>query len=102
MEATTTPLREQRLNALRIANSIRSERAQMKRDLSAGRISVESVLDQVPGHAVSMTVFDLLISLPKLGRVKANKLCSRLRIPPSRELGSLTVRQRAEIVLAVR
>ena len=49
-----------------------------------------------------MKVFDLLISVPKFGRVKANKILQTCRISPSKTLGGMSDRQRGEIVSLLR
>ena len=89
---------EQRRSALQEANRIRTRRAQLKRDLKAGRANVLDVLEQPPEWVETMKVFDLLLAVPKLGRVKVGKALQRTRISPSKSVGGLTERQRAEIV----
>ena len=39
-------------------------------------------------------VFDLMLAVPKYGRVKDNKILSQCRISPSKTLGGLSQRQR--------
>jgi hypothetical protein len=90
----------QRLDALKGANVIRCTRAQMKKDIEAGRVSAADVLREVPSHAESMKVFDLLLVVPKVGRVKANKILRAHVISPSKTVAGLSERQR-EMLLAV-
>jgi hypothetical protein len=47
-------------------------------------------------------VFDLLLAVPKYGRVKVNKILSQCRISPSKTLGGLSERQRRELVALMR
>jgi hypothetical protein len=47
-------------------------------------------------------VFDLLLAVPKYGRVKVNKILSQCRISPSKTLGGLSERQRGELVTLLR
>jgi hypothetical protein len=89
---------EQRMSALEEANRIRVLRAQLKRDLKAGRENVLDVLEEPPEWTETMKVFDLLLAVPKLGRVKVNKALQKLRISPSKTVGGLSQRQRTEII----
>lgn len=87
----------QRMDALAYANEIRSARALLRRDLKAGRASIVAVLKDPPSCIESMKVFDLLIAVPKVGRVKVTKLLSGCRISPSKTIGGLTQRQLDEL-----
>ena len=93
---------EQRMEALQRANDIRSRRAQLKRDLKAGRTPIHELLLQPPDYLMTAKVFDLLLAVPKYGRVKVNKILSQCRISPSKTLGGLSERQRGELVALLR
>lgn len=88
----------QRMDALAKANDVRVRRADLKRELRAGRVHVRDVLLDPPEWAETMKVVELLLAVPKHGRVKVNKVVVRSGISPSKSLGGLTVRQRAELV----
>ncbi|MHB1570136.1 MAG: integration host factor, actinobacterial type [Solirubrobacteraceae bacterium] len=88
----------QRMEALQRANDIRSRRAQLKRDLKAGRTSIADLLLDPPDYLLTAKVFDLLLAVPKYGRVKVSKILSLCRISPSKTLGGLSERQRGELV----
>jgi hypothetical protein len=88
----------QRMDALQKANDVRSRRAQVKRDLKAGRVSIQQLLLAPPEFVETAKVFDMLLSVPKYGRVKANKILQTCRISPSKTIGGLSDRQRAELV----
>jgi hypothetical protein len=92
----------QRMRALRRANEIRSKRAQLKRDLKAGKVKVESLLRDPPDYVLSAKAFDMILAVPKYGRVKANKILSQCRISPSKTIGGLSARQRGELVSQLR
>jgi hypothetical protein len=94
--------REQRMKALRRANQIRSARAQLKRDLKAGKMQVEKLLLDPPDYVLSAKAFDMILAVPKYGRVKANKILTQCRISPSKTIGGLSERQRAELVSQLR
>jgi hypothetical protein len=88
----------QRLAALARANEIRSRRAQLKRDLKSGRISIQQLLSKPPSYLETAKVSDMLLAVPKYGRVKVNKILHTCRISPSKTIGGLSERQRAELV----
>jgi hypothetical protein len=89
---------DQRMRALRRANEIRTRRAKLKRDLKAGKVKVESLLRDPPEYVMSAKAFDMILAVPKYGRVKANRILSQCRISPSKTIGGLSERQRAELV----
>lgn len=88
----------QRLSALQAANATRSYRSQLKKDVKAGRILVATLLLYPPEKIKTMKIFDLLISSPRMGKVKANRLLSACRISPSKTIEGMTKRQRDEMV----
>ncbi|MFZ1993355.1 MAG: integration host factor, actinobacterial type [Solirubrobacteraceae bacterium] len=92
----------QRMEALQRANDIRSRRAQLKRDLKAGRSPIHELLLDPPDYLQTAKVFDLLLAVPKYGRVKVNKILGQCRISPSKTLGGLSERQRGELVALLR
>ena len=79
-----------------------ARRAQLKRDLKAGRQPIHELLLQPPDYLQTAKVFDLLLAVPKYGRVKVNKILSQCRISPSKTLGGLSERQRGELVALLR
>jgi RNA-binding protein YlmH len=92
----------QRLDALGKANIVRSNRAQLKRDLKSGRLSIHALLADPPDYVQTAKVFDMLLSVPKYGRVKVNKVLTQCRISPSKTIGGLSERQRDELVKLLR
>ena len=86
------------MKALNRANEIRTKRAQLKRDLKAGKMKVEKLLLDPPDWVLSAKAFDMILAVPKYGRVKANKILNVCRISPSKTIGGLSERQRAELV----
>ena len=102
--AATAPERSlnQRMDALARANQIRIQRAQLKRDLKAGRRSIHSLLLEPPEYVETAKVFDMLLAVPKYGRVKVNKVLLQCRISPSKTIGGLSQRQRTELVSMLR
>src|SRR5262249_41731124 len=92
----------QRREALQRANDIRSRRAQLKRDLKAGRQPIHELLLDPPEYLETAKVFDLLLAVPKYGRVKVNKILSICRISPSKTIGGRSKRRRPDRVGLVR
>lgn len=99
-KTTVAPERShvQRMDALQRANDIRTRRAQLKRDLRAGHVAIHSLLLEPPEYLETAKVFDMLLAVPKYGRVKANKILQQCRISPSKTVGGLSERQRGELV----
>jgi hypothetical protein len=94
------PLRslDQRMDALRRANEIRVRRAKLKKDLKAGTVHIEGILERPPAYVETAKVFDMLMAVPKFGRVKAARFLNQCRISQSKTVGGLSERQRAELV----
>lgn len=86
------------MRALSRANDIRTRRAKLKRDLKAGKAKIETLLLDPPEYVMSAKAFDMILAVPKYGRVKANRILSQCRISPSKTIGGLSERQRAELV----
>jgi hypothetical protein len=93
---------QQRMDALHEANKIRTKRATLKRDIKVGRTDVLDCILDPPEYLQTMKIFDLLISVPKYGRTKVNRILTQNRISPSKTIGGLSERQRGEIVSYLR
>ena len=89
---------DQRMDALKRANDIRVKRAQLKKDLKDGRVQVEKILQNPPDYVSTAKVIDILMAVPKFGRVKAARFLNTCRISQSKTVGGLSERQRAELV----
>lgn len=102
--AIQTPERslDQRKDALQRANDVRIRRAQLKRDLKDGRVTIGDVLREPPDYLLTAKVADLLLAVPRLGRVKVNRLLTVCRVAQSKTVGGLSERQRTELVELVR
>jgi hypothetical protein len=90
--------REQRLRALRLANEIRSARAELKRELASGKIELAQIVARPPECVRTARVRDVLLALPKVGAVKAGRILADCGIAHSKTLGGLTDRQRTELL----
>jgi S13-like H2TH domain len=89
---------QQRIEALRRANDIRSERARLKEGLRNGQVTIVDVLVDPPACVHTAKVLDLILAVPKYGRVKANRLLERCRVSSSKTVNGLTPRQRKELI----
>ena len=90
------------MDALERANKIRTARAQLKRDLKAGKVSIHQLLLKPPSYLETAKVFDMLLAVPKYGRVKVDKILRTCKISPSKTVGGLSERQRNELVSMLR
>lgn len=89
---------QQRREALESANRVRKYRAGLKREVAAGRRSAVDVLVQPEELVLTMKVVELLLAVPKIGRVKAHAMLRRLQVSPSKTVGGLSSRQREALV----
>lgn len=106
---TTTPDRslDQRLEALEHANKIRAARSELKRRVKADptyrvlglAIANEAVALGYPaGYLDTMKVADVILSAPKIGRVRVRNALDTLRVSPSKTIAGLSDRQRDELL----
>jgi hypothetical protein len=89
---------DQRMDALKRANDIRVRRAKLKKDLKDGRVQIEAILNDPPDYVETAKVIDILMAVPKFGRVKAARFLSTCRISQSKTVGGLSERQRTELI----
>ena len=89
---------DQRMEALKRANDIRVRRAKLKKNLKDGTVQIDGVLMAPPEYVETAKVFDMLMAVPKFGRVKAARFLNQCRISQSKTVGGLSERQRAELV----
>ena len=99
-KAASTPQRslDQRMDALRRANEIRSQRAQLKRELKLGELQLHELIRKAPDFMKTAKVFDVIVAAPKYGKVKATRILNQCRISQGKTLGGLSERQRDELV----
>ena len=95
MQATATiGPRPQHLRALHRANEVRLARAELKRRIGAGEISVADVIVESPWEASSMAVADLLMSQRRWGHQRCRKVLGQVPVSETKTVGTLTERQR--------
>jgi hypothetical protein len=93
-EAATITPDPQRLRALERANQVRLARAELKRRIAEGDVSVAEVLQDPPPAALSWEVGELLLSQRRWGSTRCRKFLMRNRITETKQVGALTERQR--------
>ena len=92
-EVTTAPA-PQHMRALARANEVRLARADLKRRIAHGDVTVEEVVLTSPWEAESMTISDLLMSQRRWGSTRCRKLLQGIPMSENKTVGSMTERQR--------
>ena len=96
METATAPA-PQHMRALQQANRVRLARAELKRQITDGEISVGDVVLECPWEAESMAIADLLMSQHRWGRTRCRRFLSSIPMSETKTIGSMTERQRREL-----
>ena len=76
------------------ANKVRLARAELKRQVSTGELSVADVILDCPWEAESMAVADLLMSQRRWGQTRCRKFLAQVPMSEKKTVGSMTERQR--------
>lgn len=90
------PTEEQRRAALVLSAKTRAERAELKRDMKAGKVTLAEALDDP--RAQRIPIRQLLMSLPGIGSVKADLIMRVAGIAPSRRVKGVGIRQRQRLI----
>lgn len=88
----------QKLDALKKAQAIRKQRADVRNKLKRGEIDLREILDSDDPVSGRMKVAYLLKSLPRIGKVKAKKIMEEVGIDDSRRVQGLGRRQREALL----
>ncbi len=91
---------EEKMEALAKAQRMRSGRAELRKKLKKGEVTLKEVLDQADNDEIisKMRVIYLLQSLPKIGKVRSKKLMEEIGINESRRVQGLGVRQKEALI----
>lgn len=92
----TTPA-PQHLRALARANEVRLARAELKRRVFSGEVSVADVVLDSPWEAESMPVADLLLAQHRWGHARCRSFLQRIPMSETKTIGSMTDRQRRAV-----
>jgi hypothetical protein len=88
-----SPAAQSRLRALSRATEVRTGRAQLRRDIRAGKLTVSDILGDIPNEAATMQVVELLMFQRGWGRVRSRKLLKNVPVAENKALCTLTQRQ---------
>lgn len=93
---------EQRQQAQRKANEVRSHRAALMGQLKTGETTIAALLDRTGESVVGgIRVRHALRALPGIGAQRADALLETAEIDPNRKLQGLGSRQRAALLTAL-
>lgn len=104
MSPTPPPLsHEQRVEASRLAVANRRRRAEVKRLVKSGDLSLEELFELADREdcVAQMRAHDLISALPAIGEVKAERIMARASIAKTRRIRGLGPKQRAELFRAL-
>jgi hypothetical protein len=82
------------MRALAQANRVRLARADLKRQVAEGEITVGDVVLTCPWEAESMSISDLLMSQHRWGRTRCRRFLASIPMSETKTIGSMTDRQR--------
>ncbi|HHY69830.1 MAG TPA: integration host factor, actinobacterial type [Bacillota bacterium] len=89
---------EERMAALEKAQDMRRARADLRAQLKKGEVTLEEVLNRDDPVVARMKVSYLLQSMPRVGKVKAEKIMKEIGINESRRVQGLGKRQRQALL----
>src|SRR5438874_13217143 len=102
MTASATIVRApQHLQALQRANEVRLARADLKRRIAEGQLSVADVVLRRPPEVDGMAVADVLMSQRRWGRTRCRKFLAAIPLAENKTIGSMTDRQRRALAMAL-
>jgi hypothetical protein len=97
MAAVATARAPQHMQALAQANKVRLARAELKRQVADGELTVAEVVLDRPWQAESMAIADLLMSQHRWGRTRCRRFLGSIPMSETKTIGSMTDRQRREL-----
>ncbi len=94
---------EQRVEASRLAVANRRRRAEVKRLVKSGELSLEGLFELSAREecVAQMRAYDLISALPAIGEVKAERIMKSAAIAKTRRIRGLGPKQRAELFRAL-
>ncbi len=94
---------EQRVEASRLAVANRRRRAEVKRQVKSGELSLDELFDLAAHEecVAQMRAYDLISALPAIGEVKAERIMKNASIATTRRIRGLGPKQRAELFRAL-
>lgn len=94
---------EQRVQASRLAVANRRRRAEVKRQVKSGELSLEELFELAEREecVAQMRAYDLISALPAIGEVKAERIMKNASIAQTRRIRGLGPKQRAGLFRAL-
>lgn len=94
---------EQRVQASRLAVANRRRRAEVKRQVKSGELTLEELFALAAREecVAQMRAYDLISALPAIGEVKAERIMKSASIAKTRRIRGLGPKQRAELFRAL-
>lgn len=90
---------EEKLEALKKAQEMRSKRAELRVQLKQGNLTLQEVLDRADDEVIArMRVTYLLQSLPQVGKVTSEQVMKEIGINENRRVQGLGNRQKDELL----
>ena len=90
---------EERSKALQKAQQIRSKRMEVRKELKAGKLTLQDVLSDAGNEVYAkMRVKYLLESLPQVGKITTQKIMEEIGIDEARRVQGLGSRQKAQLL----
>lgn len=99
--ATMAPAPPQHMQALQRANEVRLARAELKRKVGEGILTVDEVVLTCPWEVASMTIAELLASQRRWGTTRCRKFLADIGMAETKTVGSMTDRQRSLLAALV-
>lgn len=102
--ALPTLTNEQRMAALEKATQTRKERAEIRKKISNGRMSINDVFTMSDnGNEVvgKMRIMQMLMSFPTVGPIKAERIADSCGISHSRRVKGVGANQRRKLIEAL-
>ena len=91
----------QRLAALGRANEVRRARAELKARVRGGEVGLVGLIGEPPECLLTASLAEVLLAAPGVGKVRLRRILSGARLSPAKALGTLTERQRTELIRAI-
>ncbi len=101
MQGLATAPAPQHMQALARANKVRLARAELKRQVTEGELSVADVVLECPWEAESMAISDLLMSQHRWGRTRCRRFLMSVSMTETKTIGTMTDRQRRALAAAL-
>jgi hypothetical protein len=98
--ATIAPA-PQHMQALQRANEVRLARAELKRRIGSGAMTVSEVILICPPEAGSMPIGELLMSQRRWGAARCRRFLEDIGMPETKSVASMTERQRRVLAAMV-